>query len=132
VRSTKSAIPLRPQIAALGIQKEETMGLLDRLFGRNKKRSQADETLEVMGDAIQFAAEKWTYFIDAFPFKESVSLQEKILTFMTPATEGLKHNFSALQTAPEPIYLIIVAKGVELSGTHSKQEIENALGVPLP
>jgi len=108
------------------------MGLFDRFFGKNQKRSQADETIEVMDDAIQFAAEKWTYFTEAVPFKDSVTLQEKIISFMSPATEGLKNNFSALQNAPDPIYMLIVAKGVELSGAHSKEEIENALGVPLP
>jgi hypothetical protein len=108
------------------------MGLLDKLLGRNKKRSQADETIKIMDDAIQFAAEKWAYFTETVPFKDSVPLKERIFAFTVPATEGLKNNFSPLKNAPEPIYLVIIAKGVELSGTHSKAQIEEALGVRLP
>lgn len=108
------------------------MGFLDRFFRKNKEGSSADEIIAVMDDAIQFAAEKWTYFTEALPFKDSVTLQDKIIGFVPPATEGLKNKFPALQDAPNPVYMLIIAKGVELSGTHSKEEIENALGVPLP
>ena len=101
------------------------------LASQGSKNSRASETLEIMDDAIQFAAEKWTYFTESVQFKDSVLLKEKIVAFTVPATEGLKNNFPALQNAPEPIYLIIVAKGVELSRTHSKEEIEEALGVSL-
>ena len=108
------------------------MGLLDKLLGRNKKPSQADEAMEVMDDAIQFAAEKWEYYVGVMNFADSVSLYEIIMTFMIPAEEGLKNNFAALQSAPEALSLVIIAMGVERSGTHSKEEIEEALGVPLP
>ena len=108
------------------------MGFIDKLFGRKQKQGKADDTLEIMDEAIRFSSEKWLFFNRSLQFNESVGLYERIMTFMVPATEGLKKNFNTLQTAPEPIYLIIIAKGIELSGTHSKEEIENALGVPLP
>tara|TARA_B110000879_G_scaffold167347_1_gene216381 strand:+ start:385 stop:717 length:333 start_codon:yes stop_codon:yes gene_type:complete len=108
------------------------VGFFGKLFGVNKKRTQAEETIRIMPDAIQFAAENWVYFNEAVPFAESTSLEEKYLAFMTPASGGLKNNFSALKDAPDEIFLVIVAKGIELSNTHSKQEIETALGVTLP
>ena len=121
-----------PLNGALGFMKDKTMGLFDKLIGRSKKKSQAHETIEIMDDAIQFAATKWVYFIETMPFKESAPLKEKIFIFFVPATEGLKNSFPALKNAPEAILLMIVAKGVELSGTHTKEQIEGALGLPLP
>ena len=106
------------------------MGLLDRLFGR--KESSADDVIEIMDDAIEFAARNWIHFNTTLPFKDSVTIQEKIMSFSIPAIEGLKGNFAALENAPDPIYLVIIAKGVERSGTHSKSEIEQSLGLPLP
>ena len=108
------------------------MGLLDKLLGRNKKRSAADEALAILPETARFAAEKWTYFLGAVPFEDSVSLKEKINTFCVPAMEGLKNNFVVLQSASPSMFLLIIAQGVELSGAHSRKEIEEALETTLP
>lgn len=108
------------------------MGLFNFLFGKKTKKTKADEVIETMDNAIIFSAEKWKYYSEKLHFKDSVSLREKIFGFVPLATEGLKNNFSALQAAPDAVYMLIIAKGVELSGTHSKVEIESALGATLP
>ena len=65
-------------------------------------------------------------------FKPTVPLEEIIAFFLVPATQGIKNNFAALKSAPDAIFLMIVAKGVEASGTHSKEDIEKALRISLP
>ncbi len=65
-------------------------------------------------------------------FRENVLLEDRIAAFIIPLFKGLKNNFTALQSAPEPILLLIAAKGVEASGTHSREEIEKALRCALP
>lgn len=97
-----------------------------------KRKSKADATLAVMDQAIAFAADKWSYFTKAMPFKADVPLKDRISMFLVPATEGLKNNYPALRSAPDAIFLLIVAKGIEKSGTHTRVQIEAGLGVQLP
>jgi hypothetical protein len=82
--------------------------------------------------ATAFAADKWLYFTKTLPFKDDVSFLDRIICFLPPAFEGLRKNFPALRQAPEAVLLLIVAKGIEFSGTHSRAELEAALGVPMP
>lgn len=87
------------------------------MFWSFKKKSKADAVLEIMDEAISFAATKWSYFATAVPFKAEVGLRDRIGAFLRPATEGLKNKYPQLRSAPDTIFLIIVAKGVERSGT---------------
>jgi hypothetical protein len=97
-----------------------------------KKKSKADAVIDVLDSSINFAADKWLYFIKALPFKDDVTLRQKVSMFMTPVGEGLRSNFPALRQANDAILLMIVAKGIEYSGTHSRAELEAALGLPMP
>jgi hypothetical protein len=102
------------------------------MFGFKKRQSKADAAVAVLDDAIHLAAERWQFFCDKLAFRESVGLADRITAFMVPFAEGAGKTFPALQNAPEGVILMIVAKGVERSGTHSRAEIERALGLPLP
>jgi hypothetical protein len=51
--------------------------------------------------------------------------------FSVPAIEGLKNNFPVLKS-DEALCMMIIAKGIEESGSYSREEIESALGVNLP
>ena len=97
-----------------------------------KAKSRADEAIEVLPTLIENAAGKWRDFDEAFKFKDGVSLANRIWLFMTPFSEGVREHVPAMKDAPDGLLLLIVAKGVEQSGTHSRAEIEEALGVSLP
>lgn len=83
-------------------------------------------------DAVAVATEKWLYFTGTFVFKEDVPLTQRIHLFSNPMFEGLRNNFPALAKAPPAVLLLIIAKGVQNSGTHTRAQIEQALGAPLP
>lgn len=102
------------------------------MFGFGKKKSQADAAIEVLPDAIALAAEKWRYFCDTLPMKEGVPLADRIALFAVPFFQNLHATFPGLRKSPESVLFLIVAKGVELSGTHTKAQIERELGTPLP
>lgn len=102
------------------------------MFGFRKKQPKADAALAVMDDAVEIAAEKWRFFCDKLPFRETVRLADRIASFSVPFNEGARANIAAFKDAPDTFLLLVVALGVERSGTHSRAEIEQALGVPLP
>jgi hypothetical protein len=85
-----------------------------------------------MPKAIKVAAEKWIYFCESLRFREDVPLHDRITAFYVPFSDGARSNVAALRYAPDAVLLLIVAKGIERSGTHSRPEIERALGLTLP
>lgn len=82
-----------------------------------KKKFKADAVIEVLDSSIKFAADKWLYFTKASPFKDDIGLRDKVIMFMPPVGEGLRNNFPALREANDAILLMIIAKGIERSGT---------------
>lgn len=97
---------------------------------RRRKKSAADLAVRAMPRAVAIASDKWLEF-QVLKFKDEVSLADRIYAFSVPLREGLR-SWEAFKVAPDEIFLLIAAKGVEASGTHSKEEIEASLGVPLP
>jgi len=85
-----------------------------------------------MDDTITHAADKWRYFCDNVPYRTEVGLADRIGAFSVPFNEGARKHIPELQNAPDGLLLMIIALGVEKSGTHSRIEIERALGVSLP
>jgi hypothetical protein len=96
----------------------------------NAEPSDADQVIGILPDAIAFASQKWIFFVDEVPLLDS-SLYNKITMFSVPAIEGLKNNFPVLKS-DEALCMMIIAKGIEESGSYSREEIESALGVNLP
>jgi hypothetical protein len=94
--------------------------------------SEAERVYAVFDDAVAIAANKWLFFSKTLAFKDEVTLEERIQLFAMPMFEGLRTHFSPLAKAPAGVLLLICAKGVEKSGTHSRAEIEQALKVQLP
>lgn len=97
-----------------------------------KKKSNADAAIAVSDDAIQLSCDRWLAYNEQFKFKDSVALQEKIMMFSVPMSEGLKNTFPVLRNSPDAALFLFIAMGVEKSGTHTTQQIEEALGAPLP
>ncbi len=101
-------------------------------FSHRSKNAKAEAAVAVLGEAKAAVAERWLYFRKAMPFKDNVPLIDIITAFAMPMFEGLRRNLPPLRHAPDAVLLVIVAKGIEQSGTHSRAEIEAALGTPLP
>ena len=101
------------------------------MFGFGKKKSKADVAIAAMPQAIDRAAEKWAYFCETLVFKAEVPLATRIGSFLVPFKEGVRKNMPVLRDAPGAFILLVVARGIERSGTHSRAEIEEALGFPL-
>src|SRR5262245_53575890 len=97
-----------------------------------RKKSAADEVIEQMDELIGIAKRKWDESSTLLPFKDDVQLKDRIVAFMMPFSEGARKNVPALKKAPGAVILLIAAKGIERSGTHSREEIEEALGIQLP
>ena len=97
-----------------------------------KKESAADKAIENLIPAIELASNQWLSFCQRMPFKEGVPLEDRVLAFLIPFTEGLRAKIPALKSSPDAFILLVVAKGVEASGTHSTAEIEQALKIRLP
>ncbi|WP_298671317.1 hypothetical protein [uncultured Sphingomonas sp.] len=102
------------------------------MFGFGKKQSKADAAIAVMPQAIEAASEKWRFFCEKLVFKAEVPLADRIASFTVPFFQGARQNIPALKEAPDAVLLLIVAKGIERSGTHTKAQIEQALGTRLP
>lgn len=94
------------------------------------KKSEADLVSEWMPRAIDVAAQKWLEF-ESQPFAEGLDLEEKLFVFNEGLTRGL-NQWKAFKRSPDPMFLLIAAKGIERSGTHLRIQIESALQIPLP
>ena len=94
------------------------------------RQSKADLAVEWLPRAIEVAKVKWIEF-EAQPFAESFSLAEKIFFFSGGLEKGLS-QWEAFKNPPQGLMMLIAAKGIQLSGTHSKAEIEQALCLELP
>ena len=90
------------------------------------KKKQSPLPIEWIDRAIEVAAEKWLEFQN-LPFKDGLSLADQIYMFSVPLGQGLK-TWEAFKGATEGAFLFIAAKGVQMSGTHTRDEIEVALG----
>jgi len=100
-------------------------------FGR-KKKSPADIAYEMLPDLVATAAEKWLRFRRLLAFNDEVALADQIMMFSIPAIEGIRKSFPELSNSPDSFFTLVCALGVVESGTHSKAEVETALGVELP
>ena len=98
----------------------------------SKKKTPADRALEEMDDAIRFCAEKWVYFRNALPLKAGTPLSKEIAMFAVPAIQGLRNNFREIGKSPDALLYLCIGLGILSSGTHTKSEIEGAMGAPLP
>ena len=96
-----------------------------------RRKSSVDEVIAVMDDATEFACEKWLYFNSVLAFKPEVPFLDVLAGFLMPLIEGLKNNFPALRNSPEPLFLMIAARAIVRSGTHTREEMEELLGFQI-
>ncbi len=87
---------------------------------------------DVMEEAVAFSAERWVGYCEIMDFAGDVPLNARIGGFMVSASDGLIQNFPSLKRVPDTVILLILARGIEASGTHARDEIEAALKTKLP
>lgn len=98
-----------------------------------RKSPRADqEALVIIDEAIAFVAGRWIIFSRAVPMSPDTGLRERIGLFARSLEASLHARHPTLVVAADEVILLIVAKGIEQSGTVSRGEIERALGILLP
>ena len=95
------------------------------------RRRWADRLDGLLPDLIDVAAEKWLEFSRTPAFHEPGPLKDKIAFFATPAMRGLRENIRELRDCSDSMLLHTIALGIVKSGTHTKVQVEEALGRKL-
>lgn len=95
-----------------------------------RRQSKADLAIEWMPRAIEVAAQKWIEF-ELQPFAQEMELDQKIVLFAEGVGAGLK-QWKAFESAPDSLFLLIAAKGIERSRTHLRLELEAVLKFAIP
>lgn len=83
-----------------------------------------------MPRAIDIAAQKWIEF-EAQPFAQDVVLGQRVALFAEGISKGFT-QWSELKNAPDGVFLLIAAKGIERSRTYLRLELEAVLNIPIP
>lgn len=97
-----------------------------------KKTPVSSSAIEVIDEAIGFAAQRWLSFSLSVAVPPGAGLRYRIGLFARAIENSLHRRFPSLATAPAEVIVLIVAKGVEQSGTVTRGEIERELGILLP
>jgi hypothetical protein len=96
---------------------------------RRKTIQTADEMLSA---AIRATSGHWLAFSAGGSVPANLNLRDQIAYFARPLREELAKAFPQLAEADDQILLLVIAKGIEGSGTHSRGQIERQLGIVLP
>jgi len=92
------------------------------------KKSQADQALAVMDNAISEVAAKYRYFSDQLPFTDGL-VEKRLMSFMPPMIEGLRASYPVLKNSPDDVVQLYIVIGLVRSGRHTTTEIADALGM---
>ena len=98
----------------------------------SKRQPEAEKFLALMPRLVEVVSDKWLYFSNTLVFKEDIPLKDKIAAFSVPTMEGMSENVKGLKSSPDAALFLVIALGILKSGTHTKEEIEAALGAKLP
>ena len=81
-----------------------------------KKAPAGDAAMDVIDQAIRFAAERWLSFSLSVAMPPGAGLRDRIGLFARSIERSLHRRFPSLAAAPHEMIVLIVAKGVEQSG----------------
>lgn len=99
---------------------------------RKIRGSRSSDALATIDEAIAFIAQRWLAFDAAIPPSQEKGLRDRIRLFTQSVDASLYKRFPALAAASDQVILMIIAKGVELSGAVHRDDIERELGILLP
>ena len=85
-----------------------------------------------MDEAVSFTATAWIKFRATAGVPANIHLRDQIVFFAPDFTAKLTRRFPALRSAPNEVILLIIAQGIEASGSISRRKIELQLGIILP
>jgi hypothetical protein len=111
------------------------------LFKQTKKATVDDKVenvLEISEPAIIWCASAWAEFhqtiLSLAGTEKKLTLSKEVFTRALEAVEKrLKKDYPILDCKEgEVMIAVFLAKGIEASGTHTRDEIEKATGVPIP
>ena len=85
-----------------------------------------------IADAVSLAAAAWTTFRDTAGVPANIHLRDQVAFFAPEFVARLARRFPALRSAPNDLILLIIALGIEASGSVSRRKIELQLGIVLP
>jgi hypothetical protein len=97
-----------------------------------KESDGSEDVLKVWDEAVKYSSDGWLAFRDRIKFKDNVPLFDEITAALPPISMSLERKFSELGGAPGGVFFMILASGIVMSGTHSKSEVESAIGAPIP
>jgi len=86
----------------------------------------------VIEEAAKLAAKQWTRFHFESGIPQNINLRDRLPYFSSSFAPLLSRRFPELRSAPPELILLIIAEGIELSGTISRKRIELQLGIVLP
>lgn len=86
-----------------------------------------DRILEL---AIAYASEDWPQFEATVP--ANLHLRDKVTFFAQRVRPALVARFPEMIAATEQVMLLVLAKGIEQSGSVPRRRIERDLGILLP
>lgn len=82
--------------------------------------------------AAGFAAECWSRFTETSGLPRNINLRDRVSYFAADFRRELDRRYPLLRSAPEEIVLLVIAQGIERSGSDSRRLIELQLGIVLP
>jgi hypothetical protein len=80
---------------------------------------------------IKFSAQIWLKYCRQVSLADSVQLAERVAPFLFAMTDGLKERFPELKNSSGPVFLWIALKGIEISRTHTREQLESEFGIQL-
>jgi hypothetical protein len=109
---------------------------------KSRKNTTVDEkvekVLEISEPAINWCASAWAEFYQTIQSivgtEKKLTLNKEVFTqALEPVRKRLKKDYPILDCKEgEVMIAVYLAKGIEASGTHTKEEIEKAIGLPIP
>ncbi len=93
------------------------------------ERSDEEELEGLKIKLVDRASRTWIHFSNTLAFSEGVSLSKKIDFFRTPFVEGVRRDYPMFEPASEKELDVMIALGIEQSGTNSLVEVWRELGL---
>src|SRR6478736_6153707 len=84
-----------------------------------------------MDEAVSFAAKEWITFRNTGRIPANIHLRDQVAFFAPDFVAKLARRFPSLRNAPNELILLLIAQGIEASGSLARRKIELSLGIIL-
>ena len=90
------------------------------------------EIMALLEGDIPTVSREWLRFRESSAFPKGAPLVNQVRAFFSPMAAFLKKRHESRMPVPNEILLLVILKGIERTGTHTKSQLESALGKKLP